>query len=86
MVMSSDRDNKKGASEVPDNERYVDKGTREVIWKHLTDPNHKITEQDIANVDTEMYNRPLPEDDEVKKEVDDLPNKAPSAWDVNSGT
>jgi hypothetical protein len=74
----------------PENERhdlYVDEKTREKIRKHSSDPNDEITEEDIANVNTDIYARPATEEetDELEKRVDEeTPRKAPSAWDIST--
>lgn len=73
----------------PDNkeDRYVDKTTQDRIHQHLADPDSKITEDDIAKVDTDIFSRPLTEE-EKKADEEELkekfPPKAGSAWDVNS--
>ena len=73
-------------------DQFIDQRTRDKIRKHLSDPNDKITEQDIANVDTDMYKRPETEEDREKAEEEkkkaeeelkkDYPPKAGSAWDI----
>jgi hypothetical protein len=83
--MEQDRNNP-----TPNNERhdlYVDEKTREKIRKHYSDPNDKITEEDIANVNTDIYARPATEEED--REIDKLveeetPRKAPSAWDIST--
>ena len=77
-------------SPTPANDRhdlYVDERTKERVRKHLSDPNDKITEEDIANVNTEMYEHPASEEEneEIEKRVDDdTAKKAPSAWDLKT--
>jgi len=70
-------------------ERYVDERTREKIHKHIADPNSKITEEDIANVNTEMFRRPDEEltDEALKGEHATEPQKEiapkpPNTWDL----
>ena len=68
-------------------EMYVDERTREKIRKHLSDPDDEITEEDIANVNTDIYVRPATEDEEkeIEERLDeDVSKKAPSAWDVST--
>jgi methionyl-tRNA formyltransferase len=68
-------------------ELYVDEITREKVRKHWSDPNDKITEKDIENVNTDIYARPTT--DEEKEALNDIaeditPKKAPNPWDVRS--
>ena len=76
-------------------DKYVDERTREKIHKHIADPNSRITEEDIANVNTDIFARPEEEltdealkgdrTSENKEETgsdDELPPKAPTTWDV----
>lgn len=70
-----------------DRDLYIDTKTREKIRKHLSDPNDKITDEDIANVNTDMYARPAT--DEEKKELEEKADeitakKAPNPWDIRS--
>jgi hypothetical protein len=87
MVKSADmeRDINNPAPENDRHDAYVDEKTREKIRKHYSDPNDKITEEDIANVNTDIYARPATEEDEKdinKRLEEDTPRKAPSAWDI----
>lgn len=54
----------------PDNkeDRYVDKITQDRIHQHLADPDSKITEDDIAKVDTDIITRPLTEEEKKADE------------------
>lgn len=66
---------------------YVDERTKERVRKHLSDPNDKITEQDIANVNTEMYEHSATE--EQQEQIDDIveedtAKKAPNPWDIRT--
>jgi hypothetical protein len=68
-------------------ETYVDEKTREKIRKHYSDPDDKITEEDIANVNTDMYSRPETEEEKQQLEEkvkEETPPKAPSAWDIST--
>ncbi len=74
---------------VDDNNRYVDEVTREKIGKHISDPNDKITEQDIENVNTDIFKRPEEElsDEALKanestKPEEEIAPKAPNTWDI----
>lgn len=74
----------------PGNDRheiYVDEKTREKIRKHYSDPNDEITEEDIANVNTDMYSRPETEEEKEQLEErvkEETQPKAPSAWDIST--
>jgi hypothetical protein len=73
-------------SEESRDERYIDHKTREKIRKHISDPNDKITSEDIENVDTDMYNRPETEEEkkaDEKEWKEEHPPKAGSAWDID---
>ncbi|MCE3283375.1 MAG: hypothetical protein K0Q66_2112 [Chitinophagaceae bacterium] len=74
--MERDINNKPAENE--HEERYVDEVTRDKIRKHLSDPNSKITKEDIENVNTDIFNR----DDETEGLGEELPPTAPSAWDI----
>lgn len=66
---------------------YTDEKTREKIRKHWSDPTDRITEEDIRNVNTDIYERPETEaeKDELDEKADDItPPKAPSPWDLKS--
>jgi hypothetical protein len=66
-------------------DRYTDEATQKRIREHLADPNSKITEEDIANVNTDIFKRPPTEEEKKadEKEIDEsLPPKAGSSWDV----
>jgi len=68
-------------------ELYVDEKTREKIRKHWSDPNDKITDEDIENVNTDIYARPNTE--EENEVIDDLTEeisqeKAPNPWDIKT--
>jgi hypothetical protein len=82
-----EQDNNNAVPENRSHDLYVDEKTRDRIRKHLSDPNDKITEEDIANVNTDMYQRPETEEEkkEIEKRVDeDTPKKAPNAWDIQT--
>lgn len=76
-------------------DKYVDERTREKIHKHIADPNSRITEEDIANVNTDIFARPeeeltdealkgdrAPESKEEPEEEDKIAPKAPNTWDI----
>ncbi len=69
----------------PRDDRYVDKVTEQRIHEHLADPNSKITEEDIARVNTDIFRRPLTDEEkeadeeQVKK---DIPPTTGSTWDM----
>ena len=68
-------------------EAYVDEQTREKVRKHYSDPTDKITEEDIANVNTEIFEHSPSdeENEEIDKRLDDdVHKKAPSAWDIKT--
>ena len=65
-------------SENNSGERYVDERTREKIRKHISDPNSRITKEDIENVNTDIFKR----DDEIEGFGEQLPPIAPSPWDI----
>lgn len=53
---------KKNISRKPDHDphhpdKYVDEPTKDRIEEHLSNPNDEITEQDIRNVDTTLYDK-----------------------------
>jgi hypothetical protein len=85
-----ERDNNHLPAEESRSEQFVDERTRDKIHKHIADPNSKITEQDIANVNTDIFKRPEEElTDEALKgdhpatESPDKPEpKAPNPWDI----
>jgi hypothetical protein len=79
-----ERDTNNPAPENDRHEQYVDEKTREKIRKHYSDPNDKITEEDIANVNTDIYARPETEEEDKADEdaEEETPRKAPSAWDI----
>ena len=89
-----ERDNDTTPEEDSNPDRYVDEITREKIRKHISDPNDKITEQDIENVNTDIFKRPeeelsdeaLKEDNSNKPETnegdDETTPKAPSTWNI----
>lgn len=84
-----DRDNDKSVTPEPNDDKYVDERTRDKIRDHLSDPNSRITEQDIANVNTEMFRRT---DEEMSDEAlmpdkktdpeDKIAPKPPNTWDI----
>jgi hypothetical protein len=83
--MERDRDNV--TPEKSPREMFVDERTRAKIHKHLSDPNDEITEEDIANVNTDIYARPATEEEEreIDEQLDEeQTKKAPSAWDVST--
>lgn len=69
-------------------ERYVDERTRDKIRKHISDPEDRITEEDITNVNTDIFKRDEDEalsDDELKKPTepeDEIAPKPPNTWDI----
>lgn len=79
-----EKDKNKSATENKE-ELFVDKITQERIRQHLADPNSKITEEDITRVNTEIFRRPLTEEEQKAEEElnENLPPKAGSAWDIN---
>lgn len=83
--MEKDRENPTPEENLHD--LYVDEKTREKVRKHWSDPNDKITEQDIENVNTDIYARPTT--DEEKEALEDkadeiTPEKAPNPWDIRT--
>lgn len=92
-TIDMERDNQSNPTENNNPDRYVDEITREKIRKHISDPNDKITEQDIENVNTDIFKRPEEElSDEALKgdnadksestEDDEITPKAPSTWNI----
>jgi hypothetical protein len=92
-TIDMERDNQSNPTENNYPDRYVDEITREKIRKHISDPNDKITEQDIENVNTDIFKRPEEElsDESLKgdnankpeaNEDDDTTPKAPSTWNI----
>ena len=84
-----ERDNDNNPAENTNPDRYVDQVTREKIRNHISDPNSKITQQDIENVNTDIFKRPEEElnDEAMKEEKTTQPEekiapKAPNTWDV----
>lgn len=84
-----ERDNNSAPAENINRDLYVDEKTREKIHKHISDPNSRITEEDIANVNTDIFKRPEEElTDEALKEnpstdsKDEIAPKAPNTWDL----
>lgn len=82
-----ERDINNPTPEQDPHELYVDEKTREKIRKHWSDPNDKITEKDIENVNTDIYVRP--ETEEEKEELDEKAEelthkKAPNPWDIKT--
>ncbi|HEX6915465.1 MAG TPA: hypothetical protein VF145_09500 [Chitinophagaceae bacterium] len=90
------RENETNPAENPGGERYVDEKTKEKIRQHLSDPNSRITDEDIENVNTDIFKRdeteltpgeeeegaaPAPPEDE---ELPGTEPKAPNPWDVLS--
>jgi hypothetical protein len=71
-------------------EQFVDERTRDKIHNHISDPNSKITEQDIANVNTDIFKRPDEEltdealmgDHPATESPEEPAPKAPNAWDI----
>lgn len=59
-------------------ERYVDQRTRDKIREHISDPNSRITKQDIENVNTEIYKH----DEDITSLEDEIAPKAPNPWDI----
>jgi hypothetical protein len=88
-TIDMERDNNSNPTENTGHDPYVDEITREKIRKHISDPNGKITEQDIENVNTEIFKRPEEElsdealkEDQSTKPADEIAPKAPNTWDI----
>lgn len=86
-----ERDNNNIPADNNSGERYVDERTRDKIHNHIADPNSRITEEDIANVNTDIFKRPEEEltdealkgDHEHRTEPEDeVAPKPPNTWDV----
>jgi hypothetical protein len=88
-TIDMERDNNSNPSENTNPDRYVDEITREKIRKHISDPNDKITEQDLENVNTDIFKRPEEElsdealkEDQSTKPEDEIAPKAPNTWNI----
>ncbi len=82
-----EQDNTSPTPQEDQHEMYVDEKTREKVRKHWSDENDKITDEDIKNVNTDIYARPNTEDEneELDKITEALEHKeAPNPWEVQS--
>lgn len=82
-----ERDRNDSPNDNQEQDRYVDERTREKIRKHMSDPEDRITDEDIANVNTDMYKRSedVLDEEELKKETkprDEIAPKPPNTWDI----
>jgi len=84
-----ERENSSSPTENTNPDRYVDEITREKIRKHISDPNDKITEQDLENVNTDIFKRPEEElrnenlkEEESTQPEEEIAPKAPNTWNI----